>query len=207
MLVEAGSWGAIRHHGLLGNTVVVSDDVGKFRVGNPALCWIHCERLLQKLMPAKLREVRRAELIRDLVWRFNKALKARKQQPSLQAVHAFRRRFDRIFTLRTGYNALDTLLARLHRRRRELLKVLEHPDIPLHTNASQSDLRPFVTKRKISGGTVSPVGRAARDVMLGLLKTCQKLGISFYTYLGDRLGVAAGLKVPPLAELVGAPTS
>ncbi|MBB3571603.1 hypothetical protein FHX05_005750 [Rhizobium sp. BK491] len=92
---------------------------------------------------------------------------------------------------------------RLHRRGRELLKVLEHPEIPLHTNASENDLRTFVTKRKISGGTMSLDGRIARDVMLGLLKTCQKLGISFYTYLGDRLGLAsAGLTIPPLADLV-----
>ncbi|QRM40501.1 hypothetical protein F3X89_22020 [Rhizobium rhizogenes] len=29
----------------------------------------------------------------------------------------------------------------------ELLKVLEHPDIPLHTNASENDIRSFVTRR------------------------------------------------------------
>src|SRR5690606_27474721 len=38
MLGEAGIWGSIRHHGLLGNTVIVSDDAGQFRVGNHALC-------------------------------------------------------------------------------------------------------------------------------------------------------------------------
>lgn len=207
LLLEAGSWGAIRHHGLLDNTVIVSDDAGQFRVGNHALCWIHSERLLQKLMPAKRREMRCVELIRDLVWRFYKALKVWKQNPSPQAVHAFRRRFDRIFTLRTGYHALDTLLARLHRRRRELLKVLEHPEIPLHTNASENDLRTFVAKRKISGGTMSLDGRIARDVMLGLQKTCRKLGISFYSYLGDRLRLNAdGSKIPPLADLVSRST-
>ncbi|MBB3386303.1 IS66 family transposase (plasmid) [Rhizobium sp. WW22] len=158
-------------------------------------------------MPAKRREVRCVELIRYLVWRFYKALKIWKQQPSPQAVHAFRRRFDRIFTLRTGYDALDRLLVRLYRRRRELLKVLEHPAIPLHTNASENDLRTFVTKRKISGGTMSLDGRIARDVILGLLKTCQKLGISFYIYLGDRLGLdAGGSKIPPLADLVNSAT-
>ena len=30
-----------------------------------------------------------------------------------------------------------------------------HPHIPLHTNASENDIRVFVTKRKISGGTLS----------------------------------------------------
>ena len=57
-----------------------------------------------------------------------------------------------------------------------------------------------VTKRKISGGTVSEHGRDARDILLGLMKTCMKLGVSFYTYLGDRLTGAGA--VPSLADLV-----
>jgi len=77
----------------------------------------------------------------------------------------------RIFRPRTGYNLLDRLLARLHRRKPELLRVLERPEIPLHTNGSENDIRAFVTKRKISGGTMSDAGRQARDVFLGLMKT------------------------------------
>ncbi len=139
----------------------------------------------------------------DLVWRFYKALKVWKQEPSPHLINGFRRRFDRIFTLRTGYEALDKLLMRLHRRRDELLKVLEHPDIPLHTNASENDIRSFVTRRRSSGGTISLDGRIARDVMLGLMKTCHKLGISFYHYLGDRLGLETpGKPIPPLSGLV-----
>ncbi|MFL5014468.1 transposase [Rhizobium sp.] len=68
--------------------------------------------------------------------------------------------------MRTGYEALDKLLERLYRRKNELLKVLEHPGIPLHTNASENDLQTFVTKRKISGGTMSRDGRVARNVIL-----------------------------------------
>lgn len=98
------------------------------------------------------------------------------------------------------------MLARLHRRKHELLKVLERPEIPLHTNASENDLRACVTKRRISGGTMSADGRQARDVMLGLMKTCRKLGISFFAYLGDRLGLSgAGERIPPLPDLVGVP--
>jgi hypothetical protein len=202
---EAGIWGTIRHHGLLGNTVIVSDDAGQFRVANHALCWVHAERLLQKLMPATPKQARSVEMIRDLVWCFYKALKAWKQKTSPGAENAFRRRFDQIFTLRTGYDVLDQLLARLHQRKEELLKVLERPEIPLHTNASENDLRACVTKRKISGGTMSFKGRQARDVMLGLMKTCRKLGLSFFTFLGDRLGIGdRNPVIPPLAGLVAA---
>jgi hypothetical protein len=60
-----------------------------------------------------------------------------------------------------------------------------------------------VIKRKISGGTMSADGRVARDVMLGLLKSCRKLGLSFFSYLGDRLGLNTGQpRIPPLAGLV-----
>ena len=58
-------------------------------------------------------------------------------------------------------------------------------------------------KRKISGGTMNADGRLARDVMLGLLKTCRKLGLSFFAYLGDRLGLNGDQpRIPPLANLV-----
>ena len=167
---------------------------------------MHAERLIHKLMPATPKQARSVEMIRDLVWSFYKALKAWKQKPSPGAENAFRRRFDQLFTLRTGYDALDQLLARLHRRKAELLKVLERPEIPLHTNASENDLRACVTRRKISGGTISAKGLQARDVMLGLMKTCRKLGVSFFAYLGDRLHLnASTIKIPPLANLVVAP--
>ena len=38
---EGALWGAIRHQGLLPDTVIVSDDAGQFRVGIRALCWVH----------------------------------------------------------------------------------------------------------------------------------------------------------------------
>ena len=37
---EGALWGAIRHQGLLEDTVIVSDDAGQFRVGVHALCWV-----------------------------------------------------------------------------------------------------------------------------------------------------------------------
>jgi len=115
---------------------------------------------------------------------------------------ALRARFDRIFRRRTDYTTLDRLLARLHRRKAELLRILQHPEIPLHTNGSENDIRACVTKRKISGGTMSTAGRTARDVMLGLMKTCSKLGVSFFRYLGGRLHVPGAITILPLPDLV-----
>jgi hypothetical protein len=44
--------------------------------------------------------------------------------------------------------------------------VLERPEIPLHTNGSENDIRCHVTRRKVSGGTRSDRGRDARDTFL-----------------------------------------
>jgi hypothetical protein len=42
--------------------------------------------------------------------------------------------------------------------------------------------------RKISGSTRSDLGKRCRDGFASLKKTCRKLGISFWDYLGDRIG-------------------
>src|SRR5690606_25462497 len=110
-----------------------------------ALCWVHAERLLHKLMPATPQQVAHVETLRELIWLFYKLLKDFSRSPSQPAAQALEVRFDRIFSIRTGYHDLDKLLYRLKRRKTELLRVLERPEIPLHTNASENDLRSFVT--------------------------------------------------------------
>jgi hypothetical protein len=76
------------------------------------------------------------------------------------------------------------------------------PEIPLHTNGSERDIRCYVIKRKISGGTHSETGRDCRDAFLGLMHTCRKLGIAFWDYLGDRLNIQPQSVAPYLPELI-----
>jgi hypothetical protein len=76
------------------------------------------------------------------------------------------------------------------------------PEIPLNTNGSENDIRCQVTKRHVSGGTHSDIGRDCRDAFLGLAKTCRKLGIAFWDYLGARLGGCGGPSVPQLPDLI-----
>ena len=113
-----------------------------------------------------------------------------------------RARFDRIFKRRTGFATLDRLLQRLHANKAELLMVLERPEIPLHTNGSEDDIRSQVTRRKISAGTRSDQGRDCRDAFLGIAKTCAKLGIAFWDYLGDRFKIEGNRDVPYLPEII-----
>jgi hypothetical protein len=59
-----------------------------------------------------------------------------------------------------------------------------------------------VTKRKISGETRADAGKQARDTFLSLLKTCSKLAVSFWDYLGARLKIPDANAVPWLPDLV-----
>ena len=146
---EAALWGAIRHQGLLQDAVIVSDDAGQFRAGVHALCWVHAERLIHKLVPANDKQRNAIEVAKRMIWWFYRALKDYKLAPSSDQAQALRARFDRIFKRgRTGYATLDSLLRRLFRRKDELLRVLDHPEIPLNTNASENDIWPSSQSRK-----------------------------------------------------------
>ena len=76
------------------------------------------------------------------------------------------------------------------------------PSQGTHNNGSERDIRCQVTRRKISGTTRSDNGRDCREAFHGLMRTCQKLGIPFWDYLGARLGATAAATVPNPADLV-----
>jgi hypothetical protein len=199
---EGALWGSVKTHGLLPNTVIVSDDAGQFDVGAHGLCWVHAERLVHKL-DTFTEEHRAAQAaVRGQIWDFYADLKAYRDAPTPASKAALQVRFDGIFRQKTGFVTLNRLLARLHANKSELLMVLERPEIPLHTNASENDIRCQVTRRRVSGGTRSDSGRDCRDAFLGLAKTCAKLAISFWDYLGDRLAVPGAKAIPQLPELI-----
>jgi hypothetical protein len=212
---EGALWGSLKAHGFLKDTVILSKpapaqagDAGQFDVGRHALCWVHAELRAKKSSPALVHKLdtftdlhhAAQQRARSLIWWFYRDLKAYRCNPTSGDKAALRARFDWIFQRRTGFDILDRLLARLHANKPELLMVLERPEIPLHTNGSENDIRCHVTRRKISGGTRSDPGRDCRDAFLGLAKTCAKLGISFWDYLGARL--SADTDVPFLPDLV-----
>ena len=199
---EAALWGSVQSHKFLCDAVVLSDDAGQFNVGHHALCWVHAERLVHKLDTFNDTHRAAQTRVRSLIWDFYADLKAYQLKPGKRRALALQRRFDRIFLRRTGFVTLDRLLRRLHANKAELLMVLDRPETPLHTNGSENDIRCYVTRRKVSSGTRSDGGRDCRDAFLGLAKTCDKLGIAMWDYLGSRLKVAGHAMVQPLDHYV-----
>ena len=197
---EAATLGSILHHGLSRALVIVSDDAGQFNILNHALCWIHAERLINKLIPFDDKEKIAIEGVRDQIWDLYKALKAYKLAPTKRQKKALDALFDKIMLQETCCDELNAALKRLHRNKAELLLVLDRPEIPLHNNLSERDIREYVKRRKISGSTRSAMGRRCRDTFASLKKTCGKLGVSFWQYLLDR--VSGTCLIPPLPELI-----
>jgi hypothetical protein len=197
---EGALVGSILEHGMNPKLVVVSDDAGQFNVLLHALCWIHAERTIKKLVGFNQAQSAALEKIQTEIWDFYKDLKAYRKNPSPAQKAALETRFDRIFTTQTCFETLNQALKRLHGNKAELLLVLDRPDIPLHNNLSETDIREYVKKRKVSGGTRSELGRRCRDTFASLKKTCRKLGQSFWQFLNDRLS-GAGV-IPPLPDLI-----
>jgi hypothetical protein len=199
---EGALWGSVQSHKFLCDAVVLSDDAGQFEVGRHALCWVHAERLVHKLDTFTDKQRAAQKRVRGLIWKLYADLRIYRVKPSQCRSVALRARFDRIFRRRTGFATLDRLLARLRSNKAELLMVLDRPEIPLHTNGSENDIRCQVTRRKVSAGTRSDIGRDCRDAFLSLAKTCGKNGIAVWDYLGSRLKVAGHVVVEPLDRYV-----
>jgi hypothetical protein len=182
--------------------VILSEDAGQFNILQPALCWVHAERTLAKLLPMSEAPREAVETVREQLWALYQALKAYQQAPRPQQKGQLEARFEEIFTTKTCFQSLNLALQRLHQNKAELLRVVERPEVPLHNNGSEREMREYVKKRKISASTRSEAGRKARDTFMSLKKTCRQLGLSFWHYLQDRLtGVQ---QIPPLPQLIHA---
>jgi hypothetical protein len=200
---EGALMGSILEHGVSAQLGIVSDDAGQFNVFRHGLCWIHGERNITELIPLNSTHAQHMEWVRCQIWDLYADLKAYKTDPALQTA-AFREeieaRFDELCRTRTAYQTLNERLKRMRRNKAELFQVLDDPTLPLHNNLSESDIREYVRKRKISGSTRSDEGRRCRDTFASLKKTCRKLGISFWQYLRDRLSHAN--RIPPLPDCI-----
>jgi hypothetical protein len=200
IITEGALVGSVVDYGLSEGLAIVSDDAGQFNVFCHALCWVHTERLLGKIVPFTDQALKDLENVRDQLWNLYNDLKAYKCNPRSKDKQILEDTFDNIFTTNTASATLNEALKRIHKNKAELLLVLRRPDIPLHNNSAENAIREYVKRRKVSGSTRSELGRCARDTFTSLKKTCRKLGISFWEYLEDRIK-KIGL-YPPLSSII-----
>ena len=192
---------ALKKNHCLENMIVHSDGARQFdTVFEHALCWYHAGRPLDKLIPTNDLERAARDWMQDQYWHLYDDIEAYQKNPTDAEKQRLYQDFDHWVRTQVDYPDLQKVLSQLMVVREELLLVLEHPWLPLHNNLSERQIREYVKRRKISGGTRSDDGRDCRDTFASLKKTCKQHGLSFARYLKDRL---SGVKlVPRLRSLI-----
>ena len=200
IVTEGALMGGLLAQGIPNDLVIMSDDAGQFNIFDHVLCWIHAERVINRLIPLNDGHEKAVNWVREQIWQLYADIKCYKINPESDQAEEIRARFEELCRTITCYETLNQALKRLGDNQHELLRVLDKPWIPLHNNLSERDIRDYVKKRKISGSTRSEARRKNRDTFASLKKTCRKNGISFWRYLRDRISGAS--QIPRLSELI-----
>jgi hypothetical protein len=174
---------------------LLTDDAGQF-VGvtdEHALCWIHDARHYKRLIPLTWEHQALWTVFRHLYWGYYAALLAFRSQPSAAEAAQLRAWFRELFSTATGYGALDERIAKTLAHERELLAVLNHPELALHNNAAELGVRRRVRKRDVSFGPRTAAGAKTWDTLHTLAATAQLHGVNVLHYLRDRVSGACQL--------------
>ena len=197
---------AVLKAGLLNNgfpeaMIIHSDGARQFDTAfEHSLCWFHASRPLAKLIPANKRERAVRDWLEKQYWHLYDDIEAYCLAPIAVRNEQIEQDFNHWLTTHVDYPDLRYELGKLHRAREELLLILEYPWLPLHNNLSERQIREYVERRKISGGTRSILGQRCRDTFASLKKTCKLHGVSFSRYLTDR--ISEGGIIPRLSDLI-----
>ncbi len=180
----------------------ICDDAPQFKLVTEelALCWVHDGRHYKKLTPCIAYHRQLLDTFLERYWDFYDQLLAYREHPTPEDRTRLKKEFDGLFSTVTGYEALDGRIAKTKAKKRFLLMVLEHPEIPLHNNPAELGARRRVRQRDVSFGTYTQDGTKASDTFTTLAATAKKLDVSFYAYIYDR--VSGTYDVPSLAELI-----
>lgn len=196
------AYASIKSQGIILINALMTDAAGQFK--NVALiqslCWVHEIRHYTDLNPKVPAFKMMLEDFTDKVQAFYVRLKLYKENPNQVEIKIIQQEFENLFSTVTKYDDLNKVIAQTKKRQEGLLAVLENPDLPLHNNHAEQQIRPYVIKRKIQFGTRSEDGRKSRDTFMSINMTCRKLDLSFYNFLVDRLSDAK--KILPLSEIM-----
>jgi hypothetical protein len=187
--------------------VLLSDDAPQFKliVDELSLCWVHDGRHYKRLSPVVPDHQKYLTTFRGRYWSFYRELCKYKKNPSCEFADSLSAEFDILFSTKTGYDELDKRIAKSKAKKKELLTVLIHPELPLHNNRSENGARVQKRREDVSLQTKTKEGTEAKDTMMTIVETAKKHSISAFKYIYDR--ISKNLKMPSLAKLIRAKTA
>ena len=152
---------------------LVCDDASVFHWLTRAmmLCWVHDGRAYKKLEPVIALHRQQQEDFLKNYWDYYHQLLAYREKPTAEECKRLESQFDTLFATKTGYDDLDQRIAKTRTKKTALLQVLQHPELPLHNNASELAVRQRVRKRDVSFGPRTQLGLQAWDTFMTLADT------------------------------------
>lgn len=147
---------------------LICDDAPQFKLltSDLALCWIHEARHYKKLSPFIPYHQGILDKFLEDFWNYYRDLLAYKDCPSQQLTEKLRSEFLKLFSTPSGYEVLDERKRLTAAKMPELLKVLEHPELPLHNNPAELAARTMVQRRNISYATQTEDGTSSWDIFM-----------------------------------------
>ncbi len=136
----------------------------------------------------------------DRFWDYYHKLIEYKKNPGQDEIDKLSNEFTELFSTITGYEKLDKQIELTLKKKRQLLLVLEKPELPLHNNPAELMARKQARMRDVHLHTMSEEGTKAKDTMVTITETCKKLAVNVFDYIYDR--ITKNYSMPSLAELI-----
>ncbi len=182
--------------------LLLTDDAPQFKriTDLLALCWVHDGRHYKKLNPIIPQHKAKLKRFLKKYWNYYHKLLRYKKHPSKELSQSLKEKFDDLFSTTTGYEQLDERIIKTKLKKNSLLLVLNHPNLPLHNNASELGARIQARYRDISFHTINAKGTEAKDTFMTIVETAKKSAINTYHYFYDR--ISKKYEMPSLASLI-----
>jgi len=182
--------------------ILLADDAPQFKklTEELALCWIHEGRHYNRLDPVVPCNVEALKDFKTRFWDFYGDLLKYKEDPSPEAAAELSSEFDKLFSTKTVYDALNDRIEKTRNKKQQLLLVLKYPWLPLHNNDSELGARVEKRRQDVSLHTISEAGTEAKDAFLSIVQTARKLGVNAFEYINDR--VSRKFSMPALSDLI-----
>jgi len=180
----------------------ICDDAPQFKNITEALglCWVHEGRHYKKLNPVVMMHREILSNFLKSFWDYYRELLDFKLSQNKTVVDKLEKKFEQLFSKSTGYQQLDERNNKTLKKKKSLLLVLNYPEIPLHNNPAELDLRVQTRRRDINLQTRNEKGTEAKDTFMTIIQTARKLGVNSYQYLYDR--ISESLEMPSLASMI-----
>jgi len=181
---------------------LICDDAPQFKLitKNLGLCWIHDARHYKRMQPIVESYQKELENFIKKYWDYYRKLFEFTKNPSTKLAENLRLEFDKLFSTQTDYKQLNDRISKTNAKKRELLLVLEFPDIPLHNNLSENAARIEKRKQDVSLQTKSKAGTESKNSIMSVVETCKKHAQNSIAFIHDR--VSKNFKIPSLADII-----